>query len=62
MKIAVGDLVVVTQPETSGYEAGEVGIVMSVEQVGVKHLVYWVLFGKDKSSVPMWDIEIKKLA
>lgn len=61
MKLAVGDLVVVTQPETSGYEEGEVGIVLSVEQIGV-NLVYWVLFGKDKSSVPMWDIEIKKLA
>ena len=49
MKLAVGDLVVVTQPETSGYAQGEVGIVLSVERVGIKHLVYWVLFGKDKN-------------
>ena len=62
MKIGVGDLVVVVRPETSGYNEGEIGIVLSVERVGVQHLVYWVLFGKDKSSVPMWDIEIKKLA
>ena len=62
MKIDVGDLVVVVQPETSGYEGGEVGIVLSVETVGVNHLVYWVLFGKHQDSVPMWDVEIKKLA
>jgi hypothetical protein len=62
MKMQPGDLVVVVKPETTGYEEGEVGIILSVERVGVRHLVYWVLFGKDKSSVPMWDIEIKRLA
>ena len=62
MKIKVGDLVVVTQPETSGYAEGEVGIVLSVEKIGIEHLVYWVLFGKNKTSAPMWDVEIKKLA
>lgn len=62
MKMQVGDLVMVVRPETTGFEEGEIGIVLSVEQIGVKHLVYWVLFGKDKNSVPMWDIEIRKLA
>tara|TARA_R110001592_G_scaffold72792_2_gene222405 strand:+ start:1481 stop:1669 length:189 start_codon:yes stop_codon:yes gene_type:complete len=62
MKIQIGDLVMVVRPETTGYEEGEIGIVLSVERIGIKHLVYWVLFGKDKSSVPMWDVEIKKLA
>ena len=57
-----GDLVMVTNPETTGFEQGEIGLVTSVEKMSTNHFIYWVLFGKEKKEVPMWGIEIKKLS
>jgi len=62
VSLAIGDLVKVTSPQTTGYEEGEIGIVTRVERVNDKYYVYWVLFGKEKQEVPMWDIEIRKIA
>ena len=62
MKLSIGDLVKVVEPQTTGFEYGEVGIVTKVEQMNDRHIIYWVLFGKEKQEVPMWDIEIAKIA
>jgi hypothetical protein len=62
MKKNVGDLVKVVSPQTSGYAEGEIGIVTRVERVNVKYYIYWVLFGKEVGEVPMWDVEIQKIA
>lgn len=58
----IGDLVKVTQPQTTGYIGGEIGIVTRVERINDNHWITWVLFGKNKHEVPMWDIEIQKIS
>jgi hypothetical protein len=62
MKKNVGDLVKVVSPQTTGYAEGEIGIVTRIERVNVNHYIYWVLFGKESDEVPMWDVEIQKIA
>jgi len=62
MKFSTGDLVKVVSPQTTGYKIGEIGIVIRAERINETHWLYWVLFGKEKQEVPMWDIEIKKIA
>ena len=57
-----GDLVVVVNPETTGFIEGEIGLVTNVERMNDNHYIYWVLFGKEKREVPMWGIEIKKIS
>lgn len=57
-----GDLVMVVNPETTGFEEGEIGLVTSVERMKTDQYIYWVLFGKEKKEVPMWGIEIKKIS
>ena len=52
----------VVNPETTGFEEGEVGLVTSVERMNANHYIYWVLFGKEKRDVPMWGVEIKKIS
>ena len=61
-KFSIGDLVMVINPETTGFHYGEIGLVTSVERMSTNHFIYWVLFGKEKKDVPMWDVEIKKLS
>jgi len=62
VKLSIGDLIKVVSPQTTGYTEGEVGIVTRVERINNTHYVYWVLFGKEIDEVPMWDIEIQKIA
>ena len=59
---AVGDLVKVVNCCTTGFEYGEVGVITKSERMNGKHYIYWVLFGKEKQEVPMWHIEIEKIA
>ena len=61
-KFAVGDLVQVVDSVTSGFVQGEIGLVTSVEIMRSSHYIYWVLFGKEKKDVPMWDVEIRKIS
>tara|TARA_R100000388_G_scaffold76648_1_gene55722 strand:+ start:417 stop:611 length:195 start_codon:yes stop_codon:yes gene_type:complete len=59
---ATGDLVKVVNCWTTGFEYGEIGVVIKAERMNTNHFIYWVLFGKEKQEVPMWDIEIQKIA
>ena len=61
-KFEVGDLVQVVDSVTTGFVQGEIGLVTSIERMRSSHYIYWVLFGKEKKDVPMWDIEIKKIS
>lgn len=58
----VGDLVQVVNSQTTGFEFGEIGVVTRTERMNDRHYIYWVLFGKEKTEVPMWDVEIEKIA
>ena len=62
MKIGIGDLVKIVSPLTTGYVEGEIGIITRIERVNVKYFIYWVLFGKERQEVPMWDTEIQKIS
>lgn len=62
VNLSTGDLVKVVSPQTTGYVEGEIGIITRVERVNVKYYIYWVLFGKESGEVPMWGIEIQKIA
>ena len=61
-KFAVGDLVQVVDSVTTGFVHGEIGLVTSVERMRSSHYIYWVLFGKEKKDVPMWDVELRKIS
>jgi hypothetical protein len=56
--MVVGDLVVLTQCQTTGYNDGEIGIVTKIEQIGQLFKLYWV-FMSDGIEVPMWDTELE---
>jgi hypothetical protein len=56
--MVVGDLVVLTECQTTGYNNGEIGIVTKIEQVGQLFKLYWV-FMSDGVEVPMWDTELE---
>ena len=58
----IGDLVKVVNCQTTGFEEGEIGVVTKSERMNDRHYIYWVLFGKEKQEVPMWDIEIQRIA
>ena len=58
----IGDLVKVVNCQTTGFVYGEIGIVTKSERMNGNNYIYWVLFGKEKHEVPMWDIEIQKIA
>jgi hypothetical protein len=62
MTLSIGDLVKVVNPQTTGFAEGEIGLVILIERVNETHYIYWVLFGKEKQEVPMWDVEIEKIA
>ena len=58
----IGDLVMVINSQTTGFRHGEIGVVTRSERMNDTHYIYWVLFGKEKHEVPMWDVEIEKIA
>ena len=58
----VGDLVKVVNSQTTGFQHGEIGVITRSERMSDNHVIYWVLFGKEKCEVPMWDVEIEKIA
>ena len=62
MKFFVGDLIKVVNSQTTGFVHGEIGVITRSERMNDRHYIYWVLFGKEKCEVPMWDVEIEKIA
>lgn len=54
----VGELVVLTECETTGYENGTYGIIVNYERLGPLYTIYWVLM-PDDVEVPMWDTEFE---
>ena len=60
--IEVGDLVEVTETETSGVEDGSIGIVTKIEQITKQITIYWVNLGNYGMCTPLWDSEIRLLS
>ena len=56
----VGDLVVLNDCQTSGYEDGMIGLLVKVEPLGALYTIYWILM-PDGVEVPMWDSEFEVL-
>lgn len=56
--MVVGDLVVLSDCQTTGYKNGELGIVTKIETVGQLFKLYWI-FMSDGVEVPMWDTELE---
>ena len=54
----VGDLVVLKECQTTGYEDGMIGLVVKVEPLGALYTIYWILMS-DGIEVPMWDSEFE---
>lgn len=57
----VGELVMVTGCETSGYEDGTIGIIVKFERLGALYTIYWVLMPDDEE-IPMWDSEFEVIS
>lgn len=57
----VGELVIVTGCETSGYEDGTIGIIVKFETLGSLYTIYWVLMPDDEE-IPMWDSEFEVIS
>ena len=58
--MVAGDLAILVGSQTSGYENGEIGLVVKVEKVGVSYTIYWMMM-KDGREVPFWPQEVEKL-
>jgi|TARA_R110001599_G_scaffold299248_4_gene504226 hypothetical protein len=56
--MVIGDLVVLSNCQTSGYNNGDIGVVTKIEKVGQLFWLYWV-FMSDGIEVPMWDTELE---
>jgi len=56
----VGELVVLTDSQTSGYKNEEIGLVVKTEQVGQLFTLYWIIMS-DGVEVPFWDSEFEVL-
>jgi len=56
--MVVGDLVILSNCQTTGYDNGEIGVVTKIEEVGQLFRLYWV-FMSDGVEVPMWDTELE---
>lgn len=56
--MVVGDLVILSNCQTTGYDNGEIGVVTKIEEVGLLFKLYWV-FMSDGVEVPMWDTELE---
>ena len=57
----VGELVILTDCETTGYENGMIGIITKSERLGPLYTIYWVLM-PDDTEVPMWDSEFEVIS
>jgi hypothetical protein len=57
--VVVGDLVILTNSQTTGFRNGEVGIITKIEPIGALFKIYWVLMSEGE--VPMWDNEFEAL-
>lgn len=57
----VGDLVILSDCQTSGYEDGMIGLIVKVEPLGTLYTIYWILM-PDGIDVPMWDSEFEVLS
>lgn len=58
--MVVGDLVILTNCQTTGYEDGEVGIIVKIERLGALYSIYWIAMSNG-AEVPMWDTEFEVL-
>jgi len=58
--MVAGDVVILSNSQTSGYSDGMVGLVTKVEQVGLTYEIVWVLMF-DSAEVPFWPQELRKI-
>ena len=57
--MVVGDLVVIVNSQTTGFENGEVGLLTKKEVVNRSDVIYWVFMGNYNRTVPFWESEIE---
>lgn len=57
--MAVGDLIILTNCQTTGYEDGQIGIITKIENIGLYNL-YWVAISSGPK-VPLWEQEFEVL-
>jgi len=60
MSLSIGDLVIVNNSQTTGYENGTIGIITRVESIGRLFKLYWVMIPTGEN-IPMWDEELRLL-
>ena len=60
--IEVGDLIEVTDSQTSGIVDGSVGIIVKIEQITKEITIYWVNLGNYGIQTPFWKQEIRLLS
>lgn len=56
--MTVGDLVKITNSQTTGFENGTIGILTKMEVVNRGDILYWVFVGSQGRDVPFWKNEI----
>ena len=59
--MVAGDLVILIESQTSGYDNGDIGLVVKIEKVGVTYIIYWILMS-DGAEVPFWPSEVRKMS
>jgi hypothetical protein len=59
--MVVGDLIIVTNPESTGFEKGDVGLLVKIEEINKEIKIYWLLLGNYNGYAPFWEGEIELL-
>jgi len=60
--MVVGDLIEVVNSKSTGYENGEIGIIVKIDQVTKETTIYWTMLGSRKDYAPFWAEEIKVIS
>ena len=58
VRMVVGDLIKITNTQTTGYENGTIGILTKMEVVNRGDILYWVFIGSHGKDIPFWKNEI----
>jgi hypothetical protein len=58
VRMVVGDLIKITNTQTTGFENGTIGILTKMEVVNRGDILYWVFIGSHGKDIPFWKNEI----
>ena len=56
--MVIGDLITLTNSQTSGYRNGTTGLIIKIEEVRKDLKLFWIML-PDDNTVPFWRLEFE---